>query len=72
MDYDIEGVKSIKMDQDAETIIIDTGKEKRTLTREEIETVTLKEVAFMEGDTYYFNNGRCSISKERKELMCGD
>jgi len=72
MEYDLFNVKSLKMDGDSETITVETDKGQRVFTRDEIETVKLKSVAFMDGDTYFFNNARCSIDRQNKELVCGD
>jgi hypothetical protein len=66
------GVKSIKIDDENESFIVEHSQGRTVVTSEEAETLTLKAVGLMEDGVYYFDDARCSLDKARKELVCGD
>lgn len=76
MEYDLTGVKKITMDYETRKITIEGDFGSQVFTEEEIEKVSMKDSAWTdesdEKTEVYFDNARCSINREKKELVCGD
>ena len=78
MKYDLEKVQSIEMDHQNDVITVLADGKKHTFTKDEIAKVSLKSAGWVEDSkdgtkqTAYFENARCSIDRENKEIVCGD